>query len=69
MTTNASPNVFTVNNSKSDWSVTLGMNGTDVNFKIDTGAQCNVIPKRLLSNLSQTTIPLREMLKKDVHFN
>ncbi|CAB4026344.1 Hypothetical predicted protein, partial [Paramuricea clavata] len=52
MPTNASPNVFTVNNTKSDWSVTLGVNGTDVNFKIDTGAQCNVIPKRLLSNLS-----------------
>ena len=45
-------NVFTVDDTKSDWSVTLEMNGADVVFKIDTGAQCNVIPKHLLQKLS-----------------
>ncbi len=50
--TSACTNVYTVGETKSDWSVTLDMNGTNVSFKIDTGAQCNVIPKRLLYNLS-----------------
>ena len=36
--------LFTINDSKLDWLVTLDMNSTDVTFKIDTGAQCNVIP-------------------------
>ena len=40
--------VFTVNDTESDWSVTLKMNGADVAFKIDTSGQCNVIPKHLL---------------------
>ena len=44
--------VFTVNDTESDWSVTLEMNGSDVTFKIDTGAQCNVIPKHLLQKFS-----------------
>ena len=44
--------VFTVNDTESDWSVTLEMNGADVAFKIDTGAQCNVIPKHLLQKFS-----------------
>ena len=30
--------VFTVNDTESDWSVTLEINGADVAFKIDTGA-------------------------------
>ena len=34
------------------WSVALEMNGADVPFKIDTGAQCNVIQKHLLQKLS-----------------
>ena len=44
--------LFMINDSKSDWSVTLDMNSTDVTFKIDTGAQCNVIPKSLLHKMS-----------------
>ena len=44
--------VFTVNDTESDWSVTLEMNGSDVTFKVDTGAQCNVIPKHLLQKFS-----------------
>ena len=52
--TQAAPetNVFTVDDTKSEWSVTLEMNGADVVFKIDTGAQCNIIPKHLLHKLS-----------------
>ena len=44
--------LFMINDSKSDWSVTFDMNSTDVTFKIDTGAQCNVIPKSLLHKMS-----------------
>ena len=33
--------VFTVDDTESDWSVSLEMNGADVMFKIDTNAQCN----------------------------
>ena len=47
--TSACTNVYTVGETKSHWSVTLDMNGTNVSFN---GAQCNVIPKRLLYNLS-----------------
>ena len=52
--TQAAPetNVFTVDDTKSEWSVTLEMNGAEVVFKIDTGAQCNIIPKHLLHKLS-----------------
>ena len=44
--------LFMINDSKSDLSVTLDMKSTDVTFKIDTGAQCNVIPKSLLHKMS-----------------
>ena len=44
--------LFAINDSKSDWSVTLYMNSTNVTFKIDTGAQCHVIPKSLLHKMS-----------------
>ena len=49
---NSASTLFTINGSKSDWSVTLDMNSTDVTFKIDTGTQCNVIPKSLLRKIS-----------------
>ncbi len=45
-------NIFTVGDTKLDWFFTLEMNGAYVPFKIDTGAQCNVIPKHLLQKLS-----------------
>ena len=46
-----SKTISAVNGIKSDWSVSLEMNGAITNFKIDTGAQCNVIPKYLLNSL------------------
>ena len=30
-----------------DWNVVLSTNGTDVTYKIDTGEQVNVLPKKL----------------------
>ena len=36
----------------SDWSVNLVANKQVVNFKIDTGAQCNFMPKREFSTLN-----------------
>ena len=44
--------LFMINDSKSDGSVNLNMNSTNVTFKIDTGAQCNVILKSLLHKMS-----------------
>ena len=46
-----SKTISAVNGIKSDWSVSLEMNGAITNFTIDTGAQCNVIPKYLLNSL------------------
>ena len=34
-----------------EWSIVLPTNGLDVKFKIDTGAQCNVIPKSVYIKL------------------
>ena len=39
-------------NKLSDWNVTLSSNGTPISYKIDTGAQCNIIPIRRLVNIS-----------------
>ena len=41
-----------MNNPPLDWPVTLEMTNTNVTFKIDTGAQCNVLPERTLYSLS-----------------
>ena len=35
-----------------DWNVMLSTNGTNVTYKIDTGAQVNVLPKKLFYSLS-----------------
>ena len=48
----SSNNISSVDDGKSDWSVALEMNGNDTTFKIDTGAQYNVISKNLLKSLS-----------------
>ena len=40
--------INSIANEKSDWSINLETNGCEVSFKIDTGAQCNIIPKRFL---------------------
>ena len=37
-----------IKNENSDWSITLPSNGIPVSYKIDTGAQCNVIPLTIL---------------------
>ena len=30
----------------SEWSVVLDTNGSDISYKIDSGAQVNILPKR-----------------------
>ena len=37
-----------IKNENFDWSITLPLNGVSVSYKIDTGAQCNVIPLIIL---------------------
>ena len=37
-----------IKNENSDWSITLPSNRISVSYKIDTGAQCNVIPLTIL---------------------
>ena len=55
-----SKTISTVNGTKSAWSISLEMNGAIAIFKIDTGAQCNVIPKSLSPRptLKPTTMKL-----------
>ena len=43
-----SAHVPQIKNENSDWSTTLPSNGIPVSYKIDTGAQCYVIPLRIL---------------------
>ena len=42
-----SAHINQIKNENSDWSITLPMNGIPVSDKIDTGAQCNVIPLKI----------------------
>ena len=37
------PSIKNENRMKTDWSITLPSNGIPTSYKIDTGAQCNVI--------------------------
>ena len=37
-----------------EWSAQLKINGKNLNFKLDTGADCNVIRRKCLSILDQT---------------
>ena len=39
-----------IKNENSDWSITLLANGILVSYKIDTGAQCNVVSLTILKN-------------------
>lgn len=55
-----------INNSDSDWTVKLKLNNYWVRFKLDTGADVNVLPKRFLnsiglkdSDLTKTSIKLQ----------
>ena len=37
--------VYSVNTLTDEWSVLLDTNGSDIQYKIDTEVQCNVLPK------------------------
>ena len=43
--------VYSVNTLTNEWSVLLDTNGSDIQYKIDTGAQCNVLPKVVYNQL------------------
>ena len=45
-------NISQIKNEPSDWNITVSSNGTPTSYKIDTGAQCNVIPVESLENIS-----------------
>ena len=44
--------IFQIKNGISDWNLILSSNGTPISYKIDTGAQFNVIPVEILENVS-----------------
>ena len=45
-------NISQIKNEPSNWNITLSSNGTPMSYKIDTGAQCNVIFVESLENIS-----------------
>ena len=45
-------NISQIKNEPLDWNITLSSNGTPISYKIDTGAQCNVIPVDSLESIS-----------------
>ena len=45
-------NISQIKNEPYDWNITLSSNATPISCKIDTGAQCNVIPVERLENIS-----------------
>ena len=45
-------NISQIKNEPSNWNITLSSNGTPMSYKIDTGAQCNVIFVESLENVS-----------------
>ena len=38
-----------------EWHAVLNIEGTDVNFKLDTGAKCNVIPRKIFEKIGTAT--------------
>ena len=36
-----------------DWILPLQKSGTDISFKLDTGAQCNIIPRKVYDRIKQ----------------
>ena len=44
-------NISQVKNELPEWNITLSSNGIPVSYKMDTGAQCNVIPGESLGNI------------------
>ena len=51
--------VYSVNTLTNEWSVSLDTNGSDIEYNIDTRAQCNVLPKVVHNQL-----PDRPKLRK-----
>lgn len=51
------------NSSENDWKVQLSVNDVSVDFKIDTGAQCNVISKHLCDKIGLETSVRRNKTK------
>ena len=45
-------NIYEIKNEPYDWNITLSSNGTPIPYKIDAGAQCNVILVESLENVS-----------------
>ena len=43
--------VYSINTLINEWSVLLDTNGSDIQYKTDTGAQCNVLPKEVYNQL------------------
>ena len=44
------------NQSEKDWKVNVKINGNHVQLKLDTGAQCNVIPLKLYNEISKKNL-------------
>ena len=44
-------NVCSIGANKTDWNVTLTTHDSKVNFKIDAGAQVNILPKTIYNQL------------------
>ena len=44
-------NVCSIGADKSEWNVTLTTHDSKINFKIDTGAQVNILPKTIYNQL------------------
>ena len=42
---------FNIETPSSDWAMDLEANGTQLKFKLDTGAQCNILPKSIYLKL------------------
>lgn len=57
-----------VNNDTEDWYETAVIEGQKVNFKLDTGAQCNIIPMSIANKIPQTEIK-PSLVKYIVSFN
>lgn len=51
---------------ETDWNVTLNLNDTPVKFKIDTGAECNVIPVSMLEKIG-ASISSKAKVRLDVY--
>jgi hypothetical protein len=57
--------VNSVDNDKSDWTETLTINDHNIVFKLDTGAQANIIPKLIFDKLD---LPGQQLTKTKVSY-